>query len=315
MSIWGRKGHARAAILTIIPEEMQAAVEEFDATENLVGTGYQIVPGSFDADKRITPLVVLQSIDRGNGPTQASAQNVIEDWRPEFLILCGIAGGILRPKGPESRRTLEGPRVGDIVIGTYIHHAEYNKMVDGDIRARYSPSTPPSTTAVADYCRPLGLNGGWLTDALRDRRPGRSLPQFHDGEVVAVDGVMGDASNEHHAAIIKRYDKALAADMESQGVATALQVLGGNVRYNPRWICVRSISDEVVTGTEAEALLAADPHEVRDQWRMPAARTAAAFAHALVQNLLRDELPASAADWECPAYVPRASAPSGRLTT
>jgi nucleoside phosphorylase len=299
LSIVGRRGHARVAVLTIIDEEMNAALAEFSADCNVIGTDYYVSAEHRDSLECV-PFVITQSLERTNIAAERSVQNLIEDWRPEFVILCGNAAGIRRVASNGS--DLEGPVVGDVVVASYVHNAEYNKAIKGELKARYLAVTPPSIELISSYCRPLRREQGWISKILLEKRPNGAIPTVHEGELVAVDGVMGDFENAHHAAIVARYDKAIGADMESHGVGFSLHSLAGSVRYNPRWICVRAVSDEVVGDPQAHALLEADPHVIRDLWREPAAATAAAFAHALVERLLRDELPPSDAEPAYPAY-------------
>jgi nucleoside phosphorylase len=224
--------------------------------------------------------------------------------------LCGIAAGIQR----RDKRTgkLKGPDVGDVIVGTYVHNAEYNKAEDGHLAPRYLPLGHPSLPLVSSYCRPLTRPGrsGWMTDALISARPSGSKFACHEGEIVAVDSVLGDPKNVHHAEITRRYDKAIGVDMESAGVGWAMHSNPQDVHYNPRWLCIRSVSDVVVYesvahGEDADGEAGdakADPHEMRNEWREPAAQTAAAFAHAVVQSLLSRERPSSMADPGAAAY-------------
>jgi hypothetical protein len=204
------------------------------------------------------------------------------------------------------KRYLEGPVVGDVVVGTYVHDAEYMKVDGGRLLPRYLVAAQPSSPLRNRYCVPVDRIGTWMTPELQASRCNGSAAKVHFEEVIAVSAVMGDPNNEHHQAIVNHYDKAAAADMESHGVSYAIESYDGGCHYRPSWLCIRAISDEVALGPEASGLLAANPHEVRDVWREPAARTAAAFAHAVVKEVLAKPLLAVEGYSGAPAYQPPA---------
>lgn len=315
MKLHGRTGaHARVAVLTIIPEEMQAALDEFGTTFNFPQSDYWL--HDLGAGCNTFPVVVAQSVERTNLAAQRSVNDLLEQWRPEYVLLCGIAAGIQRLDASTGK--LKGPDVGDVIVGTYIHNAEYNKAEEGHLAPRYLALGHPSLPLVSSYCRPLTRQNrsDWMTEELVAARPSMAKPVCHEGEIVAVDSVLGDPKNVHHAEITRRYDKAIGVDMELAGVGWAMHSNPQDVHYNPRWLCIRSVSDVVtydgvVGGREdadGESVGAeADPHEVRNEWREPAAKTAAAFAHAVVRSLLLRERPPSTEDPGAAAYQRPAS--------
>jgi nucleoside phosphorylase len=321
--LWGRRGHARVVVLTILPEELTAAIKEFGTSDRVEDSNSWVAPGAHKSEIGLsTPVLVAAATDRTKAAAQEATRELLEDWRPEVLVVSGIAAGLRRAKGPKGQRYLEGPVVGDVVVGTYVHDAEYMKVDGGRLLARYLVAAQPSSRLVSKHCRPVDRIGTWMTPELQASRCDGSTAKVHFEEIVAVSAVMGDPGNEHHQAIVTHYDKAAAADMESHGVSYAIESYDGGCHYRPRWLCVRSVSDEVALGPEASGLLRANPHEVRDDWREPASRTAAAFAHAVIKDLLakpRAAVPgyagASAYTAPMPPYLPQPYQPQSAPTS
>ncbi|BEP13281.1 hypothetical protein acdb102_15920 [Acidothermaceae bacterium B102] len=282
----GRRGHARVVVLTIIEQELRAAKSEFGTSVNVPDSNSWVAPGvRVNGPIVRAPVVVTQAFDRTGAAAHQATSDLLEDWRPEVLIVCGIAAGLRRAEQHGEQRVLDGPVVGDVVVATYVHNAEYMKADGGQMHPRYLASAQPSSRLLNVHCRPLADPGDWMTEELVASRCDGSTAAVHFEELAGVDAVMGDPTNAHHQEIMAKFDKAAAADMESHGVAYAIESYDQGCHYRPRWLCIRSVSDEVAMGDDSN-LLSAEAHEVRKQWREPAARTAAAFAHAVVKRLL-----------------------------
>src|SRR5262249_50716812 len=105
----GRLGKALIAVITIVAEELEAAVEALGADANIPGTAYHVRAISAQSEYEV---VLRKAVDRGNIAAQEVAQDVIEDFRPSFLLLVGIAGGV---------GGRDGTALGDVIIGDYVH--------------------------------------------------------------------------------------------------------------------------------------------------------------------------------------------------
>lgn len=82
----GLKGRARVAVITVIPEEFSAAQDVFDLRRNIPETPYfvQTDPSFGDWD-----IVLTQATDRTNVPLSGDISTLIQDLRPQVLILLG----------------------------------------------------------------------------------------------------------------------------------------------------------------------------------------------------------------------------------
>jgi len=88
---------------------------------------------------------------------------------------------------------------------------------------------------------------------------------------------MGDKENTYQCQILDEFDKAIAVDMESHGLARAVYTARATRYYNLNYLIVRGISDLVATeGNDEERRL----------WRNYAAASAAAFTVAVVDQLI-----------------------------
>ncbi|WP_315094721.1 hypothetical protein [uncultured Cellulomonas sp.] len=305
----GRRGHARAVVLTVVDEELNAVLEEFSTASELRGHGCWTT-GMVDD---VHPVLVAQSSDRSNMPSAESVHDLVEDWRPEFVVLVGIAGGIVRLR--EDSESVSGPNAGDVVCVEYVHYGEYTKNVNGERQMRYFPVQHPSTELIKRHVRPLAREG-WHHDlpttrpsdtpqeTPSDRAPGSggSAPILRFGELVSVEFLAGDATVAQQRDVFGQYDHALAVDMESAGVARAMHVASSDVHYRPTWLCIRGISDRTAATLEAQAALGAENDTERVQWRPYASAAAARVARLVVERLLESARPPQDADPGAPSW-------------
>ncbi|WP_416954977.1 hypothetical protein ACNKF0_00160 [Nocardioides sp. T5] len=281
-------------MLTVIPEEMDAVLDRLGATVEAGLTGAFTSPVAL-ARRGLDalPFVVARCYERSNEPASRSATNLMEDWRPETIILTGIAGGIRRVVGPiDERRLDDGPDLGDVVVAEMIHFGDYGKDVPGGFLPRWLPLVHPPTTLVRRHTEALRISGDWA-NGLASHRPDGGHPKLVTGELIAVEAVAGNPYADRQQHLLEYFDKAIAVDMESKGVARALHDYESDVgvHYHPRWLCVRGISDLVVGGDEAAALLAGDNNEQREMWKNYAAMAAAEVTRLIVARLVAQDRP------------------------
>jgi nucleoside phosphorylase len=283
-------------VLTVIDEELSAALEEFGASHEISGSGCWAREATDDS---VFPVIVTQCLDRSNLPAMESVRDLIEDWQPEYVLLVGIAGGIARSADGES---LSGPAPGDVVLIEYVHYGEYVKRVDGRRLLRYYAVTHPSADLLHRHAKPLARTE-WFVD-LPLARPSRDHgdePALTAGEIVAVEFLAGDATVSEQREVFGQYDHALAVDMESAGVARAMDRASNSVHYHPRWLGIRGVSDRTAADERAESLLVDNDAE-RSAWRDYAACAAARVARLTVQRLLLDPRPPQAEDLGAPSW-------------
>jgi len=283
----GRLGTARIGILTIIDEEFDEVRRIFGATVPVPDSPYYAF-GSGSTD-----VVLRQMADRSNVPAALCAGRLIEDFRPELVIVTGIAGGI------DGR---EGVRPGDVVVPHYLHYAEFCRLdppskCERAVRAlarmvglpssrprrelhRYFAYDQPSVSLRESYVDGVRVDGEW-TSAISADRPEAGAPVVIVGSLVAGEKILGDPTHDWQRQVVEEFSDAVAIDMESIGVARAIHECRRDVGYNPRFLVVRGVSDLVRVREDAE-----DNRRERGRWKRYAACAAAAFAHRVGSRFL-----------------------------
>jgi nucleoside phosphorylase len=252
-------------VVTIVDEEQQAVRELFGTMNNIVGSPYMVRE---NPTGRHFDLVTYQIADRTTNPATRDIAQLIEELHPDYIIVAGIAGGF------ES----QGIAVGDVVIGETVVGYEFVKLDQGNIRPRLVAIDHPAKYLRHSIANPIHQDGLW-TESIRAERPdGQGKPKAHFGMIVSGDKLMGDPSSEMQKALIGNFDKALAVDQETYGVATCLFGARAQPDYNPLYLPVRGISDLVGH---------AENDQMRQRWRPYAAAAAAAFAKHVCDRLLQ----------------------------
>lgn len=277
----GRLGHVAVGVLTIVDEERVAVC---DALGDLSRSG-KYWRG---AEHRV---VVRQSPDRSNVPAYGATRTLIEDWRPELVLLVGIAGAIAG----------RGPWLGDVVVPDYLHYADFRKLLEGSDDARYCAYDQPTVSLREEYSDPVRLDDAWnqsLSERPHEDGAPRDFPKvFADGPLVAGEKVLGNPKHYEQRRVVSHYPDALAIDMESFGVARAVHEARRDPDYNPRLLVIRGVSDLVFAADDGDAgMQEASPdhddpteknNEQRKRWKSYAARSAAAFASAVIAEYTR----------------------------
>jgi nucleoside phosphorylase len=295
----GRRGHARVVVLTIIEEEFLAAQTALCAHGEVGVTGVFTTEALAANPERRYPFVLTQSSDRGNTPAAQEITRLLELYRPEVVLLVGIAGGIQRADGPVTK----GPGIGDVVVGKYVHYAPFTKNLPAGRFLRYIPLDQPSSGLVSQHADVLArpsFPDCWA--GLSEHRPGETgSPRVHVGEIIAIESIAGNPSGEEQIFMLERFDNADAVDMESMGVGRAIHEYREDVHYSPRWLCIRGISDIVTAESpplpvdedyeEGGTVEAGDNNVERQLWKRYASAAAATFARRVVERLLTEARP------------------------
>lgn len=269
-SLKGRLGHARVAVLTIIKEEFEAAQAVLGLHDEVTDTGYVTAGQREDGDYDV---VLCEATARSNVASATRTTEIIEDFRPEVILLVGIAGGILDEKGIGR----DGVALGDVVVADYVSYTEFMKITEGKTSLRYVAIDHPSVHLLGNVLKPL-LRKFKLADVVQIDRPDKATtPKVIEGEIVSGEKVWGGVDDPVQIELMKPFEKALAVDMESHGMARAVCERRTSVWYNPRYLVIRGISDLV--GVK-------DNNEIRGVWKTYAAHTASHVAKAFVDRLL-----------------------------
>lgn len=273
----GRIGRARIGLITIIPEEFDAVKAVFGLDQNPMGTEYFVR----NAEATDWDVALVQTSERTNVPAYGDVTAMMEDLRPEILILIGIAGGLC----DENRKGRDGIAVGDVVMADYVSYTEFLKLEAGVHKLRSYPIDHPSVPLKAKVSQPLSKIFD-LRSALKDRFPQGQDPacKIHIGQIVSGEKVLGDVSSMVQKGLLAPFDKAIAIDMESIGIARAVCYGRTSFWYHPRYAVIRGISD-LVDGE--------DNGDQRANWKDFAAYAAALIAHEFVKRLPADPQGAS----------------------
>lgn len=270
----GRLGRTKVAILTIINEEFEAAQILFGLQHPISGQGTAYFVAA-PSQKNDFDVVLLRSGDRTNLPAAMAVKDVMEDFRPQLIVLVGVAGGLCDENG----KGRDGIHVGDVLIADFVSYVEFLKLEDGHVRMRNFAIDHPSVPIRDSLAFPLSM-----TFKIKDHLVDTSPPQpsdaplkIHIGNIVSAEKVLGDVHSPVQEDLLKPFDKALAIDMESIGVAKAVCAGRFSAWYHPRYAIVRGISDLVS---------AQDNNAMRTQWKSFAAHTAALVAKDLVDRFL-----------------------------
>ena len=223
---------ADVALVTALPLELAAVLEYFPTLEKVtIGhesqTYYQ---GIVVADDGTTRYRVVATVLQGMGNMQAAATTaeLIHDWSPRYIIMCGIAGGLRS----------DSQRLGDIVVSTDVIYYELAKLRDHGIERR--PVSYHVDSLLLDRAMHMHAMAAWR--ARLPRRPdgkggGVDFPAVHFGPVASGDKVIASAAEARQ--LLALHSNVTAVDMEGGGVATSAFATARRVGF----FMVRAICD------------------------------------------------------------------------
>ncbi len=271
LSLGGRVGSAIVGVLTVTPEESRDIKPYF-------GTTYPILDSPYysrfnDPTIKSHDVVLRQLGDRGNDVSALGAKALIEDFRPSYIILVGIAGGVSGRDNTE---------LGDVVVPIFIDGYEMRKLTKGTNKKRTSAYDHPSYRLVRFFAEHVGNSSDWLQRVNTPRPTDRSQqqPKMILGTLIFGEKILGDDTNDYQRSILNEFDNAVAVDMESGGLARAVYEARITKHYNPLYLVVRGISDPVNEP---------DNDDIRKVWRPYAAHVAGAFAAETATSLINQE--------------------------
>jgi len=260
----GRVGSALVAVITIVDEE-------YDAVRAIGGFGdfASDTPYLFrtKTDGNHFDVILAKSADRSNTPCTELVADLSERFRPEFIILSGIAGGI---------GDRDGVALGDVIVADHVEGYEMRKLSEGRDVTRRMAIDHPSVFLRETIAHRVRHSDDWKT-RIAVERPVEGTPKVVIGNLIAGEKILGDGENAYQRQILQEFDKAVAVDMESHGLARGVYSARGIRHYNLNYLVVRGVSDLVNDeGNNA----------MRKRWRDYAAATAAAFSMSVVDQII-----------------------------
>ena len=277
-------GKVDFGILTIREDEFEAVLNRFPPIGRVSGRRQYNISQVLLPDGGSYLIAVVRCIEQGTGEAQSAAHDLLEDLKPHWLLLVGIAGGV-----PSEEFSL-----GDVVVSTRVFDFTVEAVLQ-ERQPEYALRGGPIDKDAASYAANLlGLKselGRWnssesiaiprptLTfgdeslygdDGWRDkvrkalsRSTHRTAPLATAGAIASSDRLIKDA--DLLAVWLKVARQVLAVEMELAGVYQATYGL------RVPTLSIRGISD--IVGLKRDSA-----------WTKYACHTAAAFALALVQT-------------------------------
>jgi nucleoside phosphorylase len=223
---------ADVAFITALPLELAAILEYFPTLEKVtIGeesrTYYQ---GIVVADDGRTRYRVVAAVLQGMGNVQAAAATaeIIRDWSPRYVIMCGIAGGLRR----------DSQRLGDVVVSTDVIYYELAKIRKDGTERRFVSYRADSL--LLDRAMHMHLMGTWRARLPKrpDGKPaGADFPAVHFGPVASGEKVIASTAEANQ--LLTLHPKLTAVEMEGGGVAASAFATASRVGF----FMVRAICD------------------------------------------------------------------------
>jgi len=249
-------------IITPLEEEREAVLAHLGKPNRLPPTNDDIrvyypakIPVTFtDGTASEYGVVLTDLLEMGRVEAANAVGDAIRRWRPRYVILVGIAGGLSKA----------GVQVGDVLISEQIADYELQKLTEEKTLTRWSVHrASPALLAAAKQLRPKD----WQR-FIREARPQAGTPQRHFGPICTGDKVVANGLLDRYREV---WTKLIGVEMEAGGVASA----AFQAASAPGFLMVRGVSD------------LADPEKDKVQtgsWRAYACDVAAAFVEAFLKS-------------------------------
>jgi nucleoside phosphorylase len=218
-------------IITALEEERDAMLSKLDGYKRLnpsqadIRTYYQAhVPATLP-DGAQTGYQVVVTAQLGMGRLQASiaTSDAIRRWRPHYVLLVGIAGGV----------AAKDVRLGDVLISDQIVDYELQKLTakGPQVRWQVHRAAPRLLDAALNFS-----DTGWHKQ-IAAWRPDPDAPKRHIGPIASGDKVI--AFGKVLAKYRDMWPALLGVEMEAAGAATA----AFQAAEQPGFFMIRGVSD------------------------------------------------------------------------
>lgn len=250
-------------VVTALPEERDAFLDRLTEYHRLPPDHDDIhtyftanLPVNFpDSSSGTYRIIVMSLLGMGRVEAATAAAAAIQRWRPYYVLLVGIAGGIEASK----------VRLGDILISDQIVDYELQKLTPQGPEVRWTVQRADARLLAA--CQNY-RSDDWQK-LIQINSPAGTRPDLHIGPIASGDKVIAfDKVLAKHQAV---WPKLIGVEMEAAGVAAA----AFQSSDRPGFFMVRGVSD-----------LADENKNSRDveKWRAYACAAAASFAMALLNS-------------------------------
>lgn len=201
-------------------------------TENASGLAADIGTSLTSPGQRIAV------IETGPGNVNAGilTAKAEETFRPEYIVMFGIAGGV------------KDVAIGDVVASSKVYWVEGGKAAD---RFKPRPDFAAVSPSVLQLARAVSADNAWLGRAKSNGGtwPGTGRePESFVGPIVVGEKVVIDERAEVAQTISETFSDAIAVDMEDFGA-----LRGGAVNERAKTIAIRGVSDLMAHKADADA--------------------------------------------------------------
>lgn len=241
----------RIGILTPDRTVFKAISEELQETQDVVnGTSYYLT-GELETTTGHYSTIILQNTNSSNAELAMETERLIQNFRPNIVLLLGLAGGI------------KDVELLDVVIGNKVYNFETGKVTDQGLVAR--PEAFMGSRLLIEKAKSMARQKEW-------EKRGMSVLV---GPIASGEKLVASAKSDTFSFIKNNYNDAIALDMGTIGFATAVmthkEVLYLNIRGISDLIASKHVSYEI--GTQQKA-----------------AENVVAFSLALIRQLEQDRL-------------------------
>ncbi len=265
--------------LTAIPREYEAVMKHVQNPQTQVIEHRAYLVGQYSTAQVQWQVVVRQQSEQGNCQSALEADWAIREFKPSYLFFVGVAGGIK-----------EDVQLGDVVAVTYAKGFESVKVSQNKVtqeeevlpRFHYERSSD----SLLDQASHLAKTN-WMTK----RAAVAEEPELSAVVKAVASGEKVIASKEFKQQLLRDCSDTVAVEMEAIGFLRALR--GTFDQFHVKGIVIRGISDLIVDKLPG--------HD--EKWQPIAARNAAAFAFAMLDELLPVLSPEPVSDSPPPAPV------------
>jgi nucleoside phosphorylase len=249
-------------IITPLNEEREAMLRHLKGAKRLPPTDDDIrvyyhahMPIAAHGDSSAFYTIVLtDSLGMGRVEAANVTGDAIRRWRPKYVILVGIAGGLAKA----------GVNLGDVLISDLIADYELQKLKEDETQIRWSVHRASPRLLIAAK----QLKTEEWQPLIGEERPEPGTPQRHEGPICTGDKVVANGMMDCYQAVWK---KLIGVEMEGGGAASA----AFQSAKAPDFFMIRAVSDLADAQKD---------HTKTQLWRPYACNAAAAFTVALLRS-------------------------------
>jgi nucleoside phosphorylase len=276
------------AIVTIKREEYAAVLRHLESPENPdLGRkrnrfAWHVGRVRSQLEAKYT-VVVAMAGTAGTNVAQSAVHATVEVFHPRYVLVVGIAGGLVSEKERNGPVDSWPMRKGDVVVSSVIYGYEYGKVDEGGFIPRHDLTYQVDSPILrAADILPI-IDSKW-SDSLQVERPASTVhaPRVHTAPVASGDKVVDDPSADFFKAVWDSWPKLRAVEMEGAGAAAAVKDIVDSGK--PLGLAmIRGISD-IPTAPGDRGEESAGQTAERDQWTEYASETAATFTVQLISK-------------------------------